>query len=199
MGGGAHGPQRGDLHAVGGDGRAHALQSGGRRHGEGAPGSRDRRARWPDGAARSTPPASSSSCSIAAAVRPSGRRAHRPTSGATASGCTARSASSRTSRGLWVALDVSSSRAGASRAWRSKAGKRYRCRALVVTTGTFLNGLVHIGLEQRPSGRAGEPPSRDLAESLKSIGFTWGRLKTGTPPRLDRRSIDFSRFTPRAR
>ena len=76
-----------------------------------------------------------------------------------------------------------------------ESGEAYRCRALVVTTGTFLNGLVHIGREQRPSGRADEPPSRDLAESIKSIGFTWGRLKTGTPPRLDRRSIDFSVFT----
>ena len=73
-------------------------------------------------------------------------------------------------------------------------GDVYRCDALVVTTGTFLNGLVHVGREQRPSGRAGEPPSRDLAESLKSFGFAWGRLKTGTPPRLHRRSIDFSRF-----
>jgi tRNA uridine 5-carboxymethylaminomethyl modification enzyme len=75
-----------------------------------------------------------------------------------------------------------------------ESGEHYRCRALVITTGTFLNGLVHVGRDQRPSGRAGEPPSRDLAESIKSIGFTWGRLKTGTPPRLDRRTIDFSRF-----
>ncbi len=75
-----------------------------------------------------------------------------------------------------------------------ETGERYGCSSLVVTTGTFLNGLVHIGPEQRPSGRAGEPPSRDLAESLKSFGFEWGRLKTGTPPRLDRRSIDFCRF-----
>src|SRR5437867_12026951 len=67
------------------------------------------------------------------------------------------------------------------------------CRSLVITTGTFLNGLVHIGPEQHPAGRAGEPPSRDLAESLKSFGFEWGRLKTGTPPRLDRESIDFAR------
>jgi tRNA uridine 5-carboxymethylaminomethyl modification enzyme len=73
-------------------------------------------------------------------------------------------------------------------------GRIVTCRALVITTGTFLNGLVHIGPEQRPSGRAGEPPSRDLAESLKGFGFRWGRLKTGTPPRLDRRSIDFGRF-----
>src|SRR3982751_3880859 len=52
-----------------------------------------------------------------------------------------------------------------------ESGDTYECEALIVTTGTFLNGLVHIGLEQRPSGRAGEPPSRDLAESLKSYGF----------------------------
>src|SRR6476469_8271196 len=74
-------------------------------------------------------------------------------------------------------------------------GQRFACRALVVTTGTFLNGLIHIGREQRPAGRVGEPPSGELAESLKSYGFEWGRLKTGTPPRLHRRSIDFSRFT----
>lgn len=72
-------------------------------------------------------------------------------------------------------------------------GDAYACRALVITTGTFLNGLIHIGPEQHPAGRAGEPPSHDLAESLKSFGFEWGRLKTGTPPRLDRQSIDFSR------
>jgi tRNA uridine 5-carboxymethylaminomethyl modification enzyme len=72
-------------------------------------------------------------------------------------------------------------------------GPRFRCRSLVITTGTFLNGLTHVGREQRPSGRAGEPPSRDLAESVKSFGFEWGRLKTGTPPRLTRRSIDFDR------
>src|SRR5262245_50705920 len=73
-------------------------------------------------------------------------------------------------------------------------GDSVRCDALVVTTGTFLNGLVHVGDEQRPSGRAGEPPTRELAESLRACGFEMGRLKTGTPPRLDRRSIDFSRF-----
>jgi tRNA uridine 5-carboxymethylaminomethyl modification enzyme len=70
-------------------------------------------------------------------------------------------------------------------------GRTFGCRALVITTGTFLNGLIHVGLEQRPAGRAGEPPSLDLATALKSMGFTWGRLKTGTPPRLDRDSIDF--------
>src|SRR4051812_33866463 len=72
-------------------------------------------------------------------------------------------------------------------------GGAYGCRALIVTTGTFLNGLTHIGAETRPAGRADEPPSAELAESLKAIGFDWGRLKTGTPPRLDRASIDFDR------
>ena len=73
-------------------------------------------------------------------------------------------------------------------------GDRIRGSAIVVTAGTFLNGLIHVGPERRPAGRAGEPPSRSLAESLKGYGFRWGRLKTGTPPRIDRRSIDFSRF-----
>ena len=75
-----------------------------------------------------------------------------------------------------------------------EGGEQFSCRTLVVTTGTFLNGLIHVGPDQRPAGRAGEPPSVDLAESLKSFGFSWGRLKTGTPPRLHRASIDFSAF-----
>jgi tRNA uridine 5-carboxymethylaminomethyl modification enzyme len=70
-------------------------------------------------------------------------------------------------------------------------GDRFECGALVVTTGTFLNGLIHVGHEQRPAGRHGEPPSCSLAESIKSFGFDVGRLKTGTPPRLHRASIDF--------
>lgn len=73
-------------------------------------------------------------------------------------------------------------------------GERASCRSLVVTTGTFLNGLIHIGDEQQPAGRAGEPPTTKLAESLRACGFAMGRLKTGTPPRLHRRSIDFGRF-----
>lgn len=74
---------------------------------------------------------------------------------------------------------------------RLEAGRVVRCRALVVTTGTFLNGLIHIGPEQRPAGRLDEPAARELSASLKNLGLSWGRLKTGTPPRLDRRSIDF--------
>ena len=70
-------------------------------------------------------------------------------------------------------------------------GDAHSAPAVIVTTGTFLNGLVHVGPEQRPAGRHGEPPSRELAGSIRSFGFEMGRLKTGTPPRLDRRSIDF--------
>ena len=72
-------------------------------------------------------------------------------------------------------------------------GDRHGCRALVVTTGTFLNGLVHVGSERRPAGRGSEPPAGELAESIRSFGFKMGRLKTGTPPRLSARSIDFDR------
>lgn len=71
-------------------------------------------------------------------------------------------------------------------------GATHRCRALIITTGTFLNGLIHVGDKQTAAGRHGEAPSVDLAESLRSMGFKMGRLKTGTPPRLDRKTIDFS-------
>jgi len=78
-------------------------------------------------------------------------------------------------------------------------GDAYGCRSLVITTGTFLNGLIHVGPEQYAAGRAGEPPSCALAESIKSLDFRWGRLKTGTPPRLDRGSIDFDRHVAEGR
>ena len=68
-------------------------------------------------------------------------------------------------------------------------------KALVVTTGTFLNGIIHIGPEQHAAGRVGEPPARALAESLKALNFRWGRLKTGTPPRVHRSSIDFTQLS----
>lgn len=74
---------------------------------------------------------------------------------------------------------------------RLETGEEIACEALVITTGTFLNGLVHVGPHRVPAGRVGEPPARPLAESLKSLGFRWGRLKTGTPPRLRKGSIDF--------
>ncbi len=69
---------------------------------------------------------------------------------------------------------------------------RFRSRAVVLTTGTFLSGLIHIGLERHQAGRAGDPASITLAGRLKELKLPVGRLKTGTPPRLDARSIDFS-------
>lgn len=70
-------------------------------------------------------------------------------------------------------------------------GRRVGARAVVLTTGTFLNGLIHIGGRKSAAGRSGESPSVPLAESIKAMGFGWGRMKTGTPPRLDGRTIDF--------
>jgi tRNA uridine 5-carboxymethylaminomethyl modification enzyme len=72
-------------------------------------------------------------------------------------------------------------------------GISYGARAVIVTTGTFLKGLIHIGLESHQAGRAGEFASVGLSDSLRSLGLNLGRLKTGTPPRLDARSIDFSK------
>jgi len=72
-------------------------------------------------------------------------------------------------------------------------GRALSGRVVVVTTGTFLNGVIHVGDERRPAGRVGEPPSVHLGEHLRALNFTVGRLKTGTPPRLSRASIDFDR------
>src|SRR5262249_40886638 len=73
-------------------------------------------------------------------------------------------------------------------------GRRIGASAVVITTGTFLNGLIHIGDRRYPAGRTGESPSVLLAQYLKEIGFGVGRLKTGTPPRLDGRTIDYGAF-----
>ncbi|MFY9574994.1 MAG: FAD-dependent oxidoreductase, partial [Blastocatellia bacterium] len=66
--------------------------------------------------------------------------------------------------------------------------------AVVLTTGTFLNGLIHVGKKTFQAGRSGEPASIKLADCIRGIGFKTGRLKTGTPPRLDGRTIDYSKF-----
>ncbi len=76
--------------------------------------------------------------------------------------------------------------------------RRLRAKAVVVATGTFLNGLIHTGKRTYTAGRAGEPASIELAESLKRMGFPVGRLKTGTPPRLDGRTIDWDSFEPQS-
>ena len=74
-------------------------------------------------------------------------------------------------------------------------GRTVGSHAVIITTGTFLNGLIHCGEQQYPAGRSGEPNAVLLGESLKKLGLRGCRLKTGTPPRLDGRSIDWSRFT----
>jgi tRNA uridine 5-carboxymethylaminomethyl modification enzyme len=76
--------------------------------------------------------------------------------------------------------------------------RRLRAKAVVIATGTFLNGLIHTGKRTYTAGRAGEPASTELAESLRKLGFPMGRLKTGTPPRLDGRTIDWDAFEPQA-
>ncbi|OGV95930.1 MAG: tRNA uridine-5-carboxymethylaminomethyl(34) synthesis enzyme MnmG [Nitrospinae bacterium RIFCSPLOWO2_02_FULL_39_110] len=70
----------------------------------------------------------------------------------------------------------------------------YKSKAVILTTGTFLKGLIHIGLINFSAGRAGEFPSEKLSDNLRELGFEMGRLKTGTPPRLDAKTIDFSRL-----
>ncbi len=74
-------------------------------------------------------------------------------------------------------------------------GRTVGAKAVIITTGTFLNGLIHCGEQQYPAGRSGEPAAVLLGESLKALGLRGCRLKTGTPPRLDGRSIDWSKFT----
>jgi tRNA uridine 5-carboxymethylaminomethyl modification enzyme len=71
-------------------------------------------------------------------------------------------------------------------------GLTFTARAVVLTAGTFLNGLMHVGRVKTPGGRVSEPPATGITEQLQSLGFTVGRMKTGTPPRLDERTIDFT-------
>jgi len=74
--------------------------------------------------------------------------------------------------------------------------EKFLGKAVILTTGTFLKGLIHIGLKHFPAGRMGDPASNKLSDHLKALGLRLGRLKTGTTPRLDGRTIDFSRLTP---
>jgi len=78
----------------------------------------------------------------------------------------------------------------------TKAGVRFLGKTVILTTGTFMKGLIHIGLTNYPGGRAGDLPSIGLSDNLRELGFDIGRLKTGTPARLDGRTIDFSRLEP---
>lgn len=78
----------------------------------------------------------------------------------------------------------------------TQMGVRFDARSVVLTTGTFLGGVIHVGLEQSRGGRAGDPPSIALAQRLRELDLPVGRLKTGTPPRIDARTVDFSVMTP---
>lgn len=78
----------------------------------------------------------------------------------------------------------------------TREGIVFRGDTVVLTTGTFMRGLIHVGLNNYPGGRAGEPASEGLSDFLRSLGMSVGRLKTGTPARLDRRTIDFSSLEP---
>jgi tRNA uridine 5-carboxymethylaminomethyl modification enzyme len=75
---------------------------------------------------------------------------------------------------------------------RHRSGAIYRAATVVLTTGTFLGGLIHIGEQKIPAGRVGEAPSMGLSQTLRGFGLQLGRLKTGTPPRLDGQTIDWS-------
>jgi len=79
---------------------------------------------------------------------------------------------------------------------RTESNEAILTQVLILAPGTFMNGLIHIGLDHFSAGRMGDPASFGLSESLRRLGFRMGRLKTGTTPRLDRESIDFSRLTP---
>jgi tRNA uridine 5-carboxymethylaminomethyl modification enzyme len=78
----------------------------------------------------------------------------------------------------------------------TQMGLKFSAKSVVLTVGTFLGGQIHIGLENYSGGRAGDPPSIALAKRLRALPFRVGRLKTGTPPRIDARSVDFSKMQP---
>ena len=159
--------------------------------GQGPSGARDRRARRRDGPRRRRAPASSSACSTAARAPPSRGRAPRPTASSIGAPCRrlfARHAEPdrrrrRSGRG-------SSSEAGARHRRRARRRPHVACRAVVLTTGTFLRGMIHLGDQRTPAGRVGDAPSVCSPRASTRPGFSLGRLKTGTPPRLDGRTID---------
>ncbi|HNP62125.1 MAG TPA: FAD-dependent oxidoreductase, partial [Nitrospirales bacterium] len=85
---------------------------------------------------------------------------------------------------------------GAVNGVKTNSGETILTKAVVLTSGTFLKGLMHIGLNHLPGGRAGEPSAENLSDCMRDFGFEIGRLKTGTPPRIDRDSIDFNVMIP---
>ena len=79
---------------------------------------------------------------------------------------------------------------------KTSLGSEIRAKSVVLTNDTFLNGIIHIGLKQLGGGRAGEKAAKGITECLVAHGFEAGRMKTGTPPRVDGRSLDYSKMTP---
>ena len=97
-----------------------------------------------------------------------------------------------------AAVDDLVVQAGRVRGVVTESGRCFNAPAVVLTVGTFLAGRIHVGLENHAGGRAGDPPSNKLAARLRELPFRVGRLKTGTPPRLDGRTIDYSGLAPQA-
>ncbi|HOM72178.1 MAG TPA: tRNA uridine-5-carboxymethylaminomethyl(34) synthesis enzyme MnmG, partial [Armatimonadota bacterium] len=98
-------------------------------------------------------------------------------------------------RGMAEELLIERTLSGKSRVAgvRTAEGEEFSAQTVIITTGTFLNGLIHIGQTSFPAGRADEPPANKLSDSLRAAGFELGRLKTGTTARIDKKTIDFSR------
>jgi tRNA uridine 5-carboxymethylaminomethyl modification enzyme len=100
---------------------------------------------------------------------------------------------------LWILQDLAVEilvENGRSAGVRTALGQEFKSRAVLLTTGTFLSGLIHVGLNNFPGGRLGDPPAAQLSESLRKVGLSLGRLKTGTTPRLLKDSIDFEAMRP---
>ncbi|MGB2870073.1 MAG: tRNA uridine-5-carboxymethylaminomethyl(34) synthesis enzyme MnmG [Bacteroidota bacterium] len=93
-----------------------------------------------------------------------------------------------------VTEEMGRSKGQGMKAIRTTGGRIIECKAFVLSAGTFMRGLMHTGLQNRPGGRFGEPASMGLTENLEKMGFVSGRLKTGTPPRIDINSMDFSKI-----
>ncbi len=189
--GGAHGRVGGARHAQVRDDRRNVLQSGHRRPGQGPSGAGDRCARRSDGPRgrrrRHSIPAAQP---VQGAGRPGSARASR--SGSSIARRCSRPSAPRRGSPCWkvrsrISLSTAARSAGSSR----RMARRIRAGSVVLTTGTFLNGLIHLGDQTHPAGRVGDAPALKLSERLYGLGLAMGRLKTGTPARLDRRSIDW--------
>lgn len=104
-----------------------------------------------------------------------------------------------TQKNLWIVQDTAEDirvENGRAAGVRTLLGQTFAARAVCVTTGTFLRGLIHVGLDHFPGGRLGDPPSTGLSASLSALGLSLGRLKTGTTPRLLAKSVDFDQTAP---